>query len=329
MSNRTIRYLSADDVKNALTMDEAIKAMREAFEQLSKNQVNVPMRMHLDIKEFNGVELIKPVYSPSIERIGIKVISLFRENPSKGLPFSHALMMLFNARTGEPLAIMEANYLTAIRTGAASGLATDVLARTDASTVAIFGAGLQGRTQLEAVSIVRKIEKAFIFDPTPKKAEHFAEEMSEKLSFPVDVANRPEILIEADIICTATTASVPVFSYENVKPGAHINAVGAFKPQEREIPSEIVSSAKVVVDQRETCLKESGDLLIPIKEGVFSEDQIYGEIGEIVSGDKTGRKSDDEITFFKSVGSAVQDIASANRVLLTAEKQNLGVRLLL
>jgi ornithine cyclodeaminase/alanine dehydrogenase-like protein (mu-crystallin family) len=324
-----IRFLSAEDVRKCLNMPQAISAMREGFQLLSKREVVVPLRLHLDIPEYNGVELVKPVYAPALNQIGFKVISLFRNNHQLGLPLSHAVMLVFDAVTGIPLAVMDGNSLTAIRTGAAAGLATDLLARREARILAVFGAGLQARTQIEAIMTVRPLQKILIFDPNISKAQKLAEELRSFYELKVEVAKQLTLLKEADIISTVTTSDVPVFSDSVISSGVHINAMGSFKPDSREIPSETVRRAKVVVDQSEACLKEAGDLLIPIAEGIISNGHIHGEIGEIILGKKTGRESEQEITLFKSVGNAVQDLLAARLVLADSQQQNLGTELLL
>jgi ornithine cyclodeaminase/alanine dehydrogenase-like protein (mu-crystallin family) len=240
-----------------------------------------------------------------------------------------ALILVMDATNGTPLAVMNGTDITAIRTGAASGAATDLLARKDSRVAAIFGAGVQGRTQLEAVCTVRSIQKAHIFDPTRDRAETFASEMSKKLSIPVTAAASNRALWEADIICTATSSAEPVFADKNVKPGTHINAIGSYKPHKREVPAETVLHAKVFVDQVEPCFDEAGDIIIPLREGLITQDHILGEIGEILSSEKPGRTSGDDITFFKSVGNAVQDLVSAAKILETAREMDLGVEVAL
>ena len=310
-------------------MPRAIAAMREGFQLLSRKEVLVPLRLHLDIPEYQGVELIKPVYIPALKQIGFKVISLFRNNHQWGLPLSHAVMMIFDAVTGVPQAIMDGDSLTAIRTGAASGLATDLLARKNARILAVFGAGLQARTQIEAIVTVRPIQKIYIFDPDHSKAQKLAEEFRSIKNLQVEVAEEVLLLREAEIISTVTTSDVPVFSDTFISPGVHINAMGAFKPDSREVPSETVRRAKVVVDQREACLKEAGDLVIPMAEGMITAAHLHAEIGEIALGVKAGRESDQEITLFKSVGNAVQDLLAAGVVLSYSLEQNLGTKLVL
>jgi len=327
ISRTSIKYFSRSDVRKCLSVRRAIDLMKDAFVLLVNNKAVVPQRTHLDILESNGTELIKPVYIPGYKLIGFKVISLFKDNPSIGLPNSHALMMLFDATNGQALAIMDGDYLTAVRTGAASGLATDLLARKDSEACVIFGAGPQGEKQLEAVNIVRPLKKSYIVDKNIEKAKSFAWKMSQSLNISVEVGNEREMLKNVDIICTATTSSEPVFSDKYLKTGVHINGVGSFKQDTREIPSETVLRAKVVVDQKEACLSEAGDIVIPIKEGVFGENIIYGEIGEIISGIKAGRESESEITFFKSVGNAVQDLVVAREVFEFGKENDLGIHL--
>jgi ornithine cyclodeaminase/alanine dehydrogenase-like protein (mu-crystallin family) len=232
-----------------------------------------------------------------------------------------------DASNGRPIALIEGSSLTAIRTGAASGLATKLLARESSETVAIFGAGLQGETQLGAVCAVRPIRKAWIFDLDKDKATNFACELSKKLSIEIEVSKSPADLKYADIICTATTSEKPVFKDANIKDGVHINAIGAFKPYVHEIPVETVVRARVVVDHLESCLTEAGDLIIPLNEGLITREHILAEIGDIASKNLMIRKSESDITFFKTVGNAVQDLYAANLILKNARKNNLGIEL--
>ena len=315
MSSPTpLRYITTEEIKKILTMPEAIRAVKEAFIQLSTGQARVPARTSLEIPEFRTTALVMPAYLPRTKRLGLKLISLCEDNPAKGLPLAQAVAILMDAELGTPLAVMDASYLTAVRTGAASGAATDMLARRDARVVAIFGAGVQGRTQLEAIAAVRPIRKALVFDVDPRAAAVYAEEMGRRLALDVEPASSPEVLREADVICTATTSAVPVFSDRDLKPGVHINAVGSYKPHVREIPGETIRRASVYVDQRQSCLEEAGDLIIPLREKLIDEGHIRAEIGEVLAGLKPGRSSDDEVTVFKAVGSAALDLAMASLV---------------
>jgi ornithine cyclodeaminase/alanine dehydrogenase-like protein (mu-crystallin family) len=309
-----LRYITTEETRRALTMPEAVRAVKEAFIQLSTGQAHAPARTSLEIPELRTTALVMPAYLPHTKRIGLKLISLCEDNPSKGLPLAQAVTILMDAETGTPLAVLDASYLTAVRTGAASGAATDALARKDARVAAVFGAGVQGRTQLEAVASVRPLERALIFDVDARAADRFADEMGRALSLRIEPAASPQALRQADIVCTATTSAVPVFADADLKPGAHINAVGSYKPHVRELPSETVARARVFVDHRASALEEAGDLIIPLRAGLIAETHILAEIGAVLAGLAPGRLSDDEITLFKSVGNAVQDLAVAGLV---------------
>jgi len=324
-----IRFLSAEDVRRAFSMKDAVAAMKDAFVQISAGKTITPPRISLEVPQHNGDTLIMPVYAPETKLIGLKMASLFGNNPAQGLPLLQALILVMDAATGTPLAVMNGADITAIRTGAASGVATDLLARKDSRVAVIFGAGAQGRTQLEAVCAVRSICQVFIFDPNPRRAADFAREMSARLSITVKAGESPAVLREADIICTATSSAEPVFADKDVKAGAHINAIGSYKPRKREVPGATVIRARVFVDQIEACLEEAGDIIIPLGEGLIKTDHILAEMGEILSGEKAGRTSAEEITFFKSVGNAVQDLVSAAKILETAREMSLGVEVVL
>ena len=310
-----MRYVTTEEIKRTLTMPEAIRAVREAFIQLSTGQALVPARTSLEVPGSRTTALVMPAYLPGSKRIGVKLISLCEDNPAKGLPLAQAVTVVMDAEDGVPLAALDASYLTAVRTGAASAVATDALARRDARVAAVFGAGVQGRTQLEAVAAVRPIRKAFVFDVDPRAAAAYAAEMGPKLGLDVEPAASPKVLGRADIVCTATTSATPVFSDGDLKPGVHINAVGSYKPHIREIPGETVRRARVYVDHRQAALEEAGDLIIPLHQNLIGEGHILAEIGEVLAGLKPGRGSDGEVTLFKSVGNAVQDLAVAGLVI--------------
>ena len=321
-----LRILSADDVRRALPMAQAVEAMKDAFAQLSAGRAEVPIRLPIEVGAHNGVTLFMPAYLADDDQMAIKIVSVYDDNPAQGLPLIHALVVVIDATTGIPRAAMDGTYLTALRTGAVSGAATDLLARSDIRIAAIFGAGAQGRTQLEAICAVRSVERVWVFDPDHKRSKAYADEMSTRLSLPVQVAASPtEAVRQADVICTATTSTAPVFNDADLQPGVHINAVGAYTPQMQEIPVETVIRAKVIIDHLDSSMAEAGDLIIPMQQGRFSEDQIYAELGEIAAGLKPGREADSEVTLFKSVGVAVQDVAAAGRVLVAAERLGLGV----
>jgi ornithine cyclodeaminase/alanine dehydrogenase-like protein (mu-crystallin family) len=310
-----VRYVTTEEIRGALKMPAAIRAVGEALAALSTGRALVPARTSLEVPGTRTTALVMPAYLPGPHKIGLKLISLCEDNPARGLPFAQAITIVMDAERGTPLAVLEAGYLTAVRTGAASGVATDVLARRDARVAAIFGAGVQGRTQLEAIAAVRALRKAFVVDIDPQAAAAFASEMGPALGLDIDPADAATALRDADIVSTTTTSAVPVLRDGDLKPGVHINAVGSYKPHVREIPGETVRRAAVFVDERRSALEEAGDIIIPLREGLIGEDHIRAEIGQVLAGLAPGRGSDEEITLFKSVGNAVEDLAVAALVL--------------
>jgi len=322
-----MRILSRSDVQKSLTMQDAIALVRDAFAQLSLNQATVPVRVSIPIQKHDGVTLFMPAHLHTSDALAIKIVSVHNQNPSKGLPLIHALVVVIDAATGKPLAAMEGGYLTALRTGAASGAATVLLARHDARVAAIFGAGVQGRTQLLAIAAVRQLERVYVFDAIPGQVEKYIADLRGQSGIPNDLraaSSAAEAVREADIICTATTSRQAVFNHADLKRGVHINAVGAYTPEMQEIPEETVRASKLVIDHRASALAEAGDLIIAMKKGFVTESHIYAEIGEIAAGKKPGRVNDAEITFFKSVGNAVQDASVAKAIYDAAVKNNLG-----
>jgi ornithine cyclodeaminase len=318
--------LTAEDVRKALPMNEAIEGMKSAYAALSDGRAVVPLRTRLPIPNSEALSLFMPAYvqSADSQALAIKVVSLFPTNPSQGLAYIQAAVLVFDAETGRAIALLEGSSLTAIRTGAAGGAAIDLLARKESKIAAIFGAGAQGRTQLEAACTACKIETAFIFDADQEKAKAFAEEMK-TLTKDLRVAQSARAAIEhADIICTATTATTPVFADKDLKTGTHISAVGSYTPEMQEVPVETLQRAKIYVDSRSASLEEAGDLIQPIRAGLFDEAHICGELGEVVLGRIPGRQSDADITYFKSVGIAVQDAMAAQIALTNARKMNIG-----
>jgi alanine dehydrogenase len=325
-----IRVLSADDVRAALPMADAIEAMREAFRQLASGDVQMPVRAHIDVAQHRGTALIMPSYAACLGNIGVKIVNVFDENAERGLPRIQALVCLFDDATGTPRALLDGTALTALRTGAASGVATDLLARPDASSVTILGAGVQGRTQLEAVAAVRPVRVVRVYDPQPEAADAFAAEMRDRVAGDVAVTASPAAALHgADIVCAATVSSRPVFDDADVAPGTHINAIGSYQPHVQEIPAATVRRAQVVVDHRESALAETGDLIIPIRHGLITESHVHAELGEILMGKAEGRRDDKAVTLFKSVGIAVQDLAAASRALAQAEAEGLGTTVFL
>ena len=324
MSAKNLLFLSESDIKSAISMREIIDLMRIAFRQISEEIVSIPLRTKLDISKYDAGALFMPAHSAESNLISLKVVTEYKNNPKYKLPLIQALVLLLDGENGKPLAVMDAEYLTALRTGAASGLATELLARPNADTLGIIGAGVQSRTQLSAVSEVRTLKKLIIIDKNPDAAKSLAEYAKNDLQLNVEVAYPTTQLSECDIICTATTSPVPVFTDSDLKTGVHINAVGAYQPDKREIPGDTIKRSKVIVDQRSACLEEAGDLIIPINEKLIKPDHIYAELGEIVIGKKPGRSDEYEITVFKSVGIAAQDLIAAGTIYKKAREAGLG-----
>jgi len=321
--------LTGNDVRQALPMRETIEAMKQAYASLSNGTAQVPLRTHLPILSHDGLSLFMPAYvkTERAEALAIKVVSLFPDNPNLGLAYIQAAVLVLDPVTGRPVALLEGSSLTAIRTGAAGGAAVDLLARPESRILAVFGAGTQGRTQLEAACSVRNIDTAFVYDPDPKRAESFVVEMAGHTPIPRDLRvakNSAEAVRDADIICTATTSTKPVFLDGNIKSGTHITGVGSYTPAMQEIPTETVKRARVFVDSRAASLAEAGDLIIPLQARIIGESHISNELGEIVLGRKSGRESAGQITFFKSVGLAVQDAMAAHLALENARRMKLG-----
>ncbi|MGD9974323.1 MAG: ornithine cyclodeaminase family protein [Desulfatirhabdiaceae bacterium] len=312
-----IRILTADDVKAALPIEKAIDVMAQAFSQLSSDQATVPLRTHLNTDK--GVTLLMPAFLHQSRQMAIKLVSIYTGNDKLGLPTVPGLVMVFDPETGMPVAMMEGHSLTAIRTGATGGLAAKILSRPDSQKIGLFGAGTQGLAQTRAVLAVRAIRQIHIYDQNLQYAENLAARIRELPDAPeVFLAPTPKAAVQnADIIITATTSSIPVFDGADVMPGTHITAVGSFRPTMQEVDETTVRKARVVVDSRKACLAEAGDLII-------SGATIHAEIGEIINKTNTGRESADQITFFKTVGVAVQDAAAAAVVLAEAETLGLG-----
>jgi ornithine cyclodeaminase len=321
--------LNAAEVRKCLPMKATIDAMKRAFAALSMGQAEVPLRSQLKIPGSHAVNLFMPAYvrDEAGESLAVKIASVYPENIKMGLPIIHAAVLVLAADTGQPLALIEGSTLTAIRTGAASGAATDLLARENARTAAIIGAGVQARTQLEAVCSVRSIEFAWIYDPNSDRVHEFVTEMAGKGPIPRDLrpaANSAQAVADADVICTATTSHGSVFPDEALKPGVHINGVGSYTPEMQEIPEETIRRALVVVDSLPAALAEAGDLIVPLTKGVITRHHLETELGEIASGLKPARASPEQVTVFKSVGVAVQDAAAAKLALQNARAFGLG-----
>jgi ornithine cyclodeaminase/alanine dehydrogenase len=318
--------LTRSDVERVLTMKDAIEAVEEGFRQLALGNVLMPQRTAIRIADRHGLHLGMPAYiGGEGEALALKAVTVYPDNPAThGLPTTIGTLLLHDPRTGALRAIMDAGYLTAMRTGAVSGVATKHLAPEDARTAGIFGAGTMAMAQLIAIAEVRGIEKATVYDTARERAERFAQEASRRLSIDVDVADEARACVENEILAVATSSRTPVFDGSWLLPGTHLNGIGSHAPDARELDTESLLRSKVVVDHAPACLAEAGDLILPMKEGAFTEEWIHASLGEIVVGGKPGRESAEEITLFKSVGLAVQDAAAAARVYDLARAAGVG-----
>lgn len=324
-----MKILNAKETRQALPMREVIEAMKSAYAALSSGRAEIPLRTALPIAPEDATSLFMPAYvenPDASDALTIKIVHLFPKNPARGLDFIQAAVMVFDPQSGKTLALLEGSTLTAIRTGAASGAATDLLARPDSREVVIFGAGAQGRTQLEAVCSVREIETAWVVDMDRSRAQAFADEMRGRTPIPADIRVAPDpktALANADIVCTATTSRQPVYDAADLRPGTHINGVGSYTLEMIENPPEMVVAASIFIDEHQAMLAEAGEIVRAIRDLGLDENGIT-ELGELVLGKASGRRSNQEITFFKSVGVAVQDAMAAQLALQNAEKFGLG-----
>jgi alanine dehydrogenase len=320
--------LSRSDVQQSLSMDEAIDLVERGFIELGGGGVDMPQRPVISLPERNGLAIFMPAWVRKMGALSIKTVTVFKDNVKKGLPTILATVTLLDSETGAPLSIMDAGYLTALRTGAASGVASKYLAREDAHTAAIIGAGVQAGTQLEALCVVRGIDQVRVFDIDRGAAESFAQEMGgcETISSNIEVVGSPrDAVVDADIVITASTSPTPVFDGDDLSPGAHINNVGSHAPAVRELDTKTVVKSKIVCDSVEACLVEAGDLLIPIEEGALTESDIHGDLADVIGGRLPGRVTDEEITLFKSVGLAFQDAVVALESYRKAQSMGLGI----
>lgn len=323
--------LTRNQVRALVSMPDAIELMKQAFAELSAGRTVSPLRTVIPLPDREADALFMPAYVPAMDALGLKSVNVFRNNPAAGLPAIHALVMLVDTTTGQPMAIMDGAYLTALRTGAVSGAAADLLARPDSHVLTVIGAGAQGVTQIAAVCAVRPIERVIAVDVNDAALERLKAGIAQDwpdLAGMVETSNDASSAVRiSDIVCTATTSRTPVFSDADLKPGTHVSGVGAYTPQMQEVPAETVARATVVVDAIDAALEEGGDLIIPLHQGLVDRAHFARELGMLVNGDATGRTSDEEITFFKSVGNAVQDMVVGKRAVERAREQGLGIEI--
>lgn len=307
-------------------MAECIELMADALASLARGEVYQPLRTIIRPPDARGLLGLMPAYRHGEHgAFGLKAICVFPGNPAIGKDAHQGTVMLFSQETGEPLALMNASQITATRTAAVSAVATRLLATPDASDLGIVGAGVQARTHLVALACVRSIKRARVACRNPDHAAQLVREMQDKVPFRIEPVDSNEAAVrEADLIVTATSAHEPVIKREWISAGAHINAIGTHSPQSREIDSATMAAARIFVDRRESALNEAGDYLLAAQEGVINPDSIIAEIGELVIGAKTGRTSRSEITLFKSLGLAIEDVVCADYLFRKAKIENAG-----
>ena len=346
-----IRVLSANDVRRALTARDAVDAMRTAFGELSGGTATVPVRSHLDTAR--GLLLVMPAVLGTMPALGAKVVSVFPDNPARGEPAVQGATLLLDAETGRARALLDGAALTATRTAAGSALATELLASPDADVLAVFGAGAQGQAHIELLARTRRLREVRLVSRSGTSAERLAARMTEIADtlVPEDGADLPhegrvdlphedradlppviraardaiDALDGAGLVVTATTSTRPVFDARDLAPGAHVNAVGSYRPDMQEIEAEVIGRARVVVDQRAAAWEEAGDLLVPLEAGRIGRNAVDAELGEIVNGAAPAGRGDRAFTLFESVGNAAQDVAIAEAAVARAERDGFGV----
>ncbi len=319
--------LTRHDVESLLTMTDALSAVEDGFRRLSLGEVTMPQRLALPVAPHAGLHLSMPAFVEGDPgALTVKIVTVYRENGARfGLPMIQGVLLLHDPQTGRLLALMDAEHLTAVRTGAASGVATQHLARPDASTVLLFGAGALAPHQLAAVCAVRPIQGAWVITHSGAKDAAFCAAMSERLGISVEPTRDVRRAVEqAHVICTATNAQTPLFDGAWLQAGVHINAVGAYTRAMRELDTTTIQRSRVFVDRRQAALSEAGDIVIPLEEGAIAADHIAGELGELIGGRVIGRSSAQEITLFKSVGLAMQDAVVASMVYARALVLGMG-----
>jgi ornithine cyclodeaminase/alanine dehydrogenase len=321
-----VLFLSRSNVESLVTMKEAVRAVELAFREQHEGKTVCPKRSIISVEEHEGFAYYMPAYLMQAESLAVKIVTQFEGNLKHDLPTILAAILLNDPENGKLLALMDGTYITATRTGATSAVATKYLARKDSSVVGVLGTGGQARAQVRGLrEVLENLTRIKVFDILPKRAEEFADSVSRELSLTVEAVKTSRQCAEnSDVIVLATTSRVPVLDGDWIAEGAHINSIGVVGPDGRELDDKTIKKAKIVVDTIEGALAETGDLIIPIKNGIVSKDNIYAELHEIVSGEKPGRTSQTETTCWKAVGLALEDAAVAKKVYDKAKEEGIG-----
>jgi len=312
-------------VHELLPMDACVSLMRDALTALSRGDAVLPLRSKMFLPDQSGLLGLMPGYLGDPQSFGLKVVAVMPGNHGTPYDSHQGVVMLFGVEHGEPLAILDASAITAIRTAAASAAATDVLARSDAGDLALIGSGVQARTHLAAMKAVRPLRRVRVWSRNRANAERFASEEAKAAGVPIEVAETAEAAVKgADLVCTTTSSREPVLQGAWLAAGAHVNAVGACFPNAREVDTEAVRRARLYTDCRESCLKEAGDFIIPRNEGAIDDGHLVGEVGDVFLGRIPGRRSPNEITLYESLGVAVEDLAAAHAIHRRARETGAG-----
>jgi len=317
--------LSEKEIQSLIDIEELIEALEHAHIQYSTGNAVMPVRLVVPLPQIQGRITSMPGYLSEDKALGMKVVTYFQNNPRQNLPAILATIMLFSTETGKIIAAMDGSYLTAIRTAGASAMSTKALANPDTPVLGVLGAGVQARAHIRALCHVRKFNKIKIYSPSGASAIAVEKDLEPQVGVDIEVAGSAEEAVRyANVVVTVTTAKEPILKPVWLAPGAHINAVGSHRPDQREIDGATLASSKVVVDSREAIMAECGDILLAIKENSITEKNIHAEIGEVLARLKPGRTSAGEITLYKSVGIAIQDVATANLVYHKALQRKVG-----
>jgi ornithine cyclodeaminase/alanine dehydrogenase-like protein (mu-crystallin family) len=317
--------LTESDVRLLLSMDDLINAMRDALAEYSAGRALQPLRTVLQVGEQHAFFGVMPGFIPRSGALATKLVTVFASNVAIGLPSHLATVVLLDSTTGELLSVMDGRYITEARTAAVSAVSTDLLAQTDAGTLAILGSGVQAKSHLRALSRVRPITDVRVWSPNDRRRQAFVDDMQPETAAPIAaVSSAHDAVAGADLVVLATASREPVVSSEWIANGAHVVAVGACRPDQREMDSALVKRGRVYVDSRTGALAEAGDLVLPMREGVIDTTHIVGELGALVSDRIRGRETRDEVTIFKSLGMAVEDVAAAHLAYMRATERGLG-----
>ncbi|MGH7741194.1 MAG: ornithine cyclodeaminase family protein [Candidatus Eiseniibacteriota bacterium] len=324
----SVIVIPAAEVDRVLPMHETIEAMDRVLRSLARGEAVLPLRSLVKLPGGDGLLGLMPAVLGEPAIMGLKVVSVMPGNHGTELDAHQGAVMIFETGRGQPLAIIDATSVTRIRTGAVSGVATRALAREDAGDLAILGSGTQAISHLEAMSVVRKLRRVRVWSNSTENARRFAEREGARLKLEVEVTASAEQAVRgADLICTTTSAREPILQGDWISEGAHINAVGACFPTTRELDTAAMRRARLFVDRRESALNEAGEFLIPRAEGAITDAHILGELGEVLLGKVPGRKSADDVTLFKSLGIAIEDLAAAHWAWQRARAEGIGIEI--